>query len=219
MNLNYQRARDLMVENQLRPNKIKNPLILELFKEMPKENFMLEDEGVIPYSDADITLANNRGYLKNLHIAQLINSAEIQKHHIILHVGALTGYVTALLSNLCLKVYAIETDENLIIKLQENIKKLHLNNIEIVNGSFIYGYKSEELYDIIFIDSPIKKLNENIINQTSSDLGKIIMIKKENDYLSKAIKITKNNNNLSNEYLFDVFSKYELVSEREEFKF
>ena len=77
MNLNYQKARNLMVENQLRPNKIKDKLILNLFKEMPKEDFLIDVKSASPYSDLDIDLTPHRGYLKNLHIAQLINGAEI----------------------------------------------------------------------------------------------------------------------------------------------
>ena len=101
MNLNYQKARDLMVKNQLRPNKIKDKWILNIFKETPKEDFLIDKKKVSPYSDLDINVSHNRGYLKNLHIAQLINNAEITKNHKILHLGALTGYVTVLLSNLC----------------------------------------------------------------------------------------------------------------------
>ena len=56
-------------------------------------------------------------------------------------------------------------------------------------------------------------------NQLSDDLGQMIMIKKINDNLSKAIKITKNNQNFSREFLFDVFSNYELFKEREGFVF
>ena len=37
MNFNFQKARELMVENQLRPNKINNQIILELFKNIKKE--------------------------------------------------------------------------------------------------------------------------------------------------------------------------------------
>ena len=81
MNFNYQKARDLMVENQLRPNKIKDPVILDLFKKKPKEVFIPENLESLSYSDMDITLSPNRGYLKNLHIAQLIKHAEIQKKH------------------------------------------------------------------------------------------------------------------------------------------
>ena len=43
--------------------------------------------------------------------------------------------------------------------------------------------------------------------------------KKQKDNLSKAIKITKNKNNFSSEYLFDVFSNYELYRTEKGFKF
>ena len=42
MNFNFQKARELMVENQLRPNKINDPTILELFKNIKKEDFLPE---------------------------------------------------------------------------------------------------------------------------------------------------------------------------------
>ena len=79
MNFNYQKARDLMVENQLRPNKIQDANILEVFKAVPKEVFLYEENRAATYSDLDIHLSGNRGYLKTLHIAQLINSANIKK--------------------------------------------------------------------------------------------------------------------------------------------
>ena len=219
MNFNYQKARDLMVENQLRPNKIKDPILLNIFKKIPKEIFLPEEIKEIPYSDLDINIATNRGYLKNLHIAQLINNAEINKKHKVLHLGALTGYVTTILAHLSLEVIAIETEEKLRIKLQKNIENLNLRNIKIVKGTFRDGFKLEAPFNRIFIDTPIKKLDNQILEQLSKNSGKIIMIQKERDNFSKAIKITKNIDNFSKEYLFDVFSKYELFKEKEGFQF
>ena len=45
------------------------------------------------------------------------------------------------------------------------------------------------------------------------------MIEKIRDQLNQAYRITKNDGNLSKEYLFDVFSKYALYEDKEEFKF
>ena len=40
MNLYFEKARNLMVENQLRPNRIKEKNLLNLFKTVPKEEFI-----------------------------------------------------------------------------------------------------------------------------------------------------------------------------------
>ena len=219
MNFNFQKARDLMVENQLRPNKIKDPLILEAFKHMPKEDFIPNNLESLTYSDSDITLSNNRGYLKNLHLAQMIKYAELNSTHKVLHIGALTGYFSCILSKFCLKVYAIEIENEYKEHLKKNINQGEIDNIEIVEGSFINGFELNAPFDRIFIDSPINNVNKKLLDQLSDDFGKIIMIKKENENLSQAISITKNGDKYSNEYLFDVFSRYELYSEKKGFVF
>jgi protein-L-isoaspartate(D-aspartate) O-methyltransferase len=220
MNYNYQKARNLMVENQLRPNKIKDPLILNLFKEIPKEKFLPPDIHAFSYSDSDITLSPKRGYLKNLHIAQIIKHSDIEQGQKILHLGALTGYVTIMIAKLCSKVFAIETINEHRVLLKKNIIEFDIKNIEIVNSTFTEGCVKEAPFDRIIIDSPIKKLEEEILlGQLSNNLGKIIMIARVDENLSQAVKITKNNNNLSREYLFDVFSDYALYEEEKRFVF
>ena len=45
------------------------------------------------------------------------------------------------------------------------------------------------------------------------------MIRKINVNLCKAVSITKNKDNFSEEYLFDVFSEYELFEQQKGFEF
>ena len=219
MNFNFQKARELMVENQLRPNKINNPTILELFKNIKKEDFLPEGIKKNSYNDSDVKLSSNRGYLKNLHIAQLIHSAEINKQDKILHIGGMTGYVSVIISNLCKELIIVENEINLISKIEENIKKLNIKNATIVNVPFQKGFNKESPYDIIFIDNPIGEVLDTIKKQVSPNSGRIIMIKKINPYLCKAYKITNNDNTYTNEYLCDVFTKYELYKNETKFVF
>jgi len=219
MNFNYQKARDLMVENQLRPNKIQDANILEIFKTVPKEVFLNEENRAATYSDLDIHLSGNRGYLKTLHIAQLIKSANIKKNHKILHLGGLTGYVSVLMANLCKEVIVVEPNSKLKSSLEKNIILQNISNIKIVDGKLDGGFAEESPYDLIFIDSPINYLKDMIKQQLNNELGKIIMIQKVGNYLNHAYKIINNHNNYTKEYLFDVFTKYELYEESEGFVF
>ena len=139
-------------------------------------------------------LSSNRGYLKNLHIAQLIHSAEINKQDKILHIGGMTGYVSVILSSLCKELIIIENEINLISKIEENIKFLKIKNATISNVPFQKGFNKESPYDIIFIDNPIWEVLDTIKKQVSPDSGRIIMIKKINPNLSKAYKIINNDN-------------------------
>ena len=219
MNFNFQKARELMVENQLRPNKINNPAILELFKNIKKEDFLPEEIKKNSYNDLDAELSSNRGYLKNLHVAQLIHSAEISKQDKILHIGGMTGYVSVILSSLCKELIIVENEINLISKIEENIRNLNIKNTTIVNVPFQKGFNKESPYDIIFIDNPIEEVLDIVKKQVSPNSGRIIMIKKINPYLCKAYKITNNDNAYTSDFLFDVFTKYELYKNETKFVF
>ena len=111
-NMNIDKNREMMIENQLRPNKITNLILLDTFNEVSKEKFISSDNLNICYSDQDISVLGNRGYLKNLHLAQILYFADIKKHEKVLHIGGLTGYLSVLISKLCKEIYVTEEDDN-----------------------------------------------------------------------------------------------------------
>ena len=96
---------------------------------------------------------------------------------------------------------------------------LNIKNSKIVNVPFQKGLNKESPYDIIFIDNPIWEVLDTIKKQVSPNSGRIILIKKINPYLCKAYKITNNDNVYTSDFLFDVFTKYELYKNETKFVF
>ena len=217
--MNFIKARNSMVENQLKPNKITDSRIFDIFNEISKEVFVKNELQDIVYSDVDINLTVNRGYLKNLHIAQLIQYAKINKEDKVLHIGGLTGYVTLILSKLSNYVVVVENDEHLLKQLKENIIKFQLTNVEIVKHDLKLGYKESSPYELIFIDCPIDNFSNKVLNQLNPNHGRLIMIEKINNDLGKGMLITRNNKNYNKEIIFDVFSKFSLYESKKEFIF
>jgi len=218
MNSNFQKARSLMVENQLRPNKIKEKVLLNLFKTIPKENFVPENYKRICYSDKNLNIINKRGYLKNLHLAQIIHNAEIKKNDKVLHIGGLTGYLSSIIAKLCKKLIIIEEDDKIIINLKDNLSYFNFNNIEIINSDLQKGYILNSPYDLIIIDCPLYNFKKELIQQLNINQGRMIYIEKLKDDLSKAYKIIRNNDNHNKEYLFDVFSNFAIDNINRSFK-
>ena len=217
--MNFENARSYMIENQLKPNRITDPNILEIFNEIKKEEFLENDIKKIAYSDLDLSLIDNRGYLKNLHIAQLIQYSKIKSNDVVLHIGGLTGYVTSILARLSKKVYVIEFNKKLLNILRENLLSLNLTNTEILNNDFKIGYPEKSPYDLIFIDCPIKKINDNVLNQLNPNNGRLVMIERINEELCNGILITNKNNYFDKKILFDAFSQFHLYKDKEKFVF
>ena len=216
--MNLEKNREVMIENQLRPNKITNSDVLQAFMNTSKEQFISEDKINICYSDQDIFIKDRRGYLKNLHLAQILHFADIKNDEKVLHIGGLTGYLSVLISKLCNKIYVTDNDQSFVDKIIKNFSNNQVTNGKVFMEEFSEGLKSEGLYDLIVIDCPQYNFNLNLLNQVNMG-GRIIYIEKINEELSKAYKMIKYEDNYSKVFLFDVFSNFYLTKQEEGFNF
>lgn len=218
MNINFEKNREVMIENQLRPNKITDKDILRVFNNVSKEKFITEDKVNICYSDQDILVKDSRGYLKNLHLAQILHFANIKNQEKVLHIGGLTGYLSVLIAKLCNEIYVTDSDEGCVNLIINNFRENNIKNGQVIKQNFSEGLLKSSPFDLIIIDCPQYKLNLDLLNQIN-DGGKIIYIEKVNEELSKGYKITKLNDNHSKDFLFDVFSNFYLMKKEEGFNF
>ena len=216
--MNLEKNREVMIENQLRPNKITNNDVLQVFMSTSKEKFISEDKINICYSDQDISIKDQRGYLKNLHLAQILHFAEIKNNEKVLHIGGLTGYLSVLIAKLCNKIYVTDNDQEFVENIINNFKNNEVTNGKVIKEEFSEGLKGEEPYDLIIIDCPQYNFNLDLLSQVNVG-GRIIYIEKINEELSKAYKMIKYEDNYSKIYLFDVFSNFYLTKQKEGFNF
>ena len=216
--MNLEKNREVMIENQLRPNKITNSNVLQAFMNTSKEQFISDDKINICYSDQDISIKDRRGYLKNLHLAQILHFADIKNNEKVLHIGGLTGYLSVLIAKLCKKIYVTDNDQSFVDSINKNFSNNEVANGEVLKEEFSEGLKSKGPYDLIVIDCPQYNFNLDLLNQVNVG-GRIIYIEKINEQLSKAYKMIKYEDNFSKVFLFDVFSNFYLTKQEEGFNF
>ena len=137
--MNLEKNREVMIENQLRPNKITNNDVLQVFMSTSKEKFISEDKKNICYSDQDISIKDQRGYLKNLHLAQILHYAEIKNNEKVLHIGGLTGYLSVLIAKLCNKIYVTDNDQEFVENIINNFKNNEVTNGKVIKEEFSEG--------------------------------------------------------------------------------
>ena len=216
--MNLEKNREVMIENQLRPNKITNSNVLQAFMNTSKEQFISDDKINICYSDQDISIKDRRGYLKNLHLAQILHFADIKNNEKVLHIGGLTGYLSVLIAKLCKKIYVTDNDQSFVDSINKNFSNNEVANGEVLKEEFSEGLKSKGPYDLIVIDCPQYNFNLDLLNQVNVG-GRIVYIEKINEELSKAYKMIKFDDNYSKVFLFDVFSNFYLTKKEEGFNF
>lgn len=152
-------ARSLMVDDQLRPTEITNPLILKAMRSLPRELCVLPQQQAAAYADTSLPLSAGRVLAQPLLTARLLQAADPQKGEQALVVGAGTGYAAGLLASLGLSVTALESDSALAAQGQSFCQQLGLNVTWNI-GPLDHGVPDNAPYDLIYFDGALCALPE-----------------------------------------------------------
>lgn len=160
--MDFALARLNMVRSQLAPNRIHDPALLAAFKEVPREDFVVESFRDFAYSDKILPQAEGRMALKPLQTSWLIQAMELTEGDKVLVVGAGAGYEVAILARLGLKVFALESDETLAAKGQELAPG---EQVQWKTGALDQGWPEEAPFDGIILMGAAPGIPNKLIGQ------------------------------------------------------
>ena len=195
-----------MIDGQLKPMGINDPIILEAFKNIPRELFLDKDKSSISYHEGNILIKDNRWLLSSILIARLINCVDISNEDIILEIGSCSGYATAILEKLCSLVVGVEADTKLRDIANKSLTKIEANSSIIVEGQHTLGNLKSAPYDKIFILGAVQSVPNALFSQLTNNGSLVTVIKDQNNLKScgKAVVFKKNKDIINSSIIFDV---------------
>ncbi len=170
----FLRARELMVERQLRQRGIKNERILEAMSQLPRHEFVPPDKQEEAYEDYPISIGWGQTISQPYMVALMLQLLEPAPEHKVLEVGAGSGYVAALLGMLCGSVYAVEIVPELAARARQTLKRLNINNVHIIHGDGSLGYPAAAPYDRILVSAAAPTIPPPLVDQLAEG-GKIVV--------------------------------------------
>lgn len=168
-------ARRNMVDSQLRPNRVTDPLLLDAMEFLPREAFVPKAKQGIAYVDEDLEVAPGRYLLEPVVLARMAQALELSDTDTVLNIGCATGYDAALLGRLTASVVAVESDASLATQASETISALAVDNVAVVEGALTDGYAKQAPYDAVFFSGAIAEVPEAVARQLSP-AGRLVAV-------------------------------------------
>jgi protein-L-isoaspartate(D-aspartate) O-methyltransferase len=200
-------ARTNMIESQLRPNGVRNELILTAMGALPRELFVPENLEGIAYIDEDIAIAPNRYLLEPMVLARLLEAADIKTSDRVLDIGAATGYSTAVLAAIAQSVVAVESSSDLLAHAEHNLRQLGFTNAQMRNAPFADGANGPGPYDLILINGSVDAVPDSLLGQLAEG-GRLVTVMRHFGagraaHLGEARLYVKRHAHISHRALFD----------------
>ncbi|MEL0106153.1 MAG: protein-L-isoaspartate O-methyltransferase [Rhodospirillaceae bacterium] len=204
--MDYAEARLNMVENQIRTNRVTDPLIIKAMGELPREAFVPGEKAGIAYIDEDIEIAPGRYLMEPMVLARLLQAAEITESDVVLDIGCGTGYASAVLSHMANTVVALESDAGLAAQATETLSALEIDTVAVVEGALSAGAPKQAPYDVIFIGGAVAEVPQAIAGQLAEG-GRLVAVTNKKSIGTGAL-ITNHRGILTRRDLFDAATPF-----------
>jgi protein-L-isoaspartate(D-aspartate) O-methyltransferase len=151
-------AREAMVENQLRPQGVTDPAVLEAMGRIQRERFLPSHTRPLAYVDRAVAIGEGRFLAAPAVLGQLLTQMKTQPGQRALVVGAGTGYSARVLAAMGLDVTALESSPALVTAAREM-------GVDAIEGPLEAGHGKGAPFDQILIDGAVDYIPDAIVEQ------------------------------------------------------
>lgn len=151
-------ARAAMVENQLRPQGVTDPAVLDAMGSVPREEFLPKHTRPLAYVDRAVAIGEGRFIAPPAVLGQLLTQMMPERGQRALVVGAGTGYAVAVLTHMGLDAVGLESSAELLSRSREL-------GIGLVEGPLDAGYEKAAPFDQILIDGAVEQIPDALVAQ------------------------------------------------------
>ena len=145
----HEQARFNMIEQQIRTWEVLDPVVLDLLKKIPREDFVAPQSVGLAFADLELPIGHGQLMLSPKMEGRIIQALEIKKTDKVLEIGTGSGYLTALLAALADQVYSVELVAELSQNAQKRLSQHNIQNVTLEIGDAANGWPAHAPYDVI----------------------------------------------------------------------
>ncbi|MDB5561208.1 MAG: Protein-L-isoaspartate O-methyltransferase [Hyphomicrobiales bacterium] len=176
--VDFNRARKMMVETQLRTSNVTDRRLLAVMGQVPRERFVPARRKELAYID-EVHPLETRGAPRYLSapapFAKLLQLAEVKTADKVLDLGCGSGYSAAVLAGLAASVVAVESDAELVVRARDTLAELNIGNVSVIESPVETGAPQMGPFDVIIVEGAVDAVPETLFAQLSEG-GRIVAL-------------------------------------------
>ncbi len=141
---------------------ISDPLVLEAFRRVPREDYVLQEYREYAYRNQPLPILEAQTISQPLMIAIMLSHLKLEPTDIVLEIGTGSGYQTALLAGIVQEVCSVELIDTLSLRAQKTLKRAGFKNIWFRIGDGWQGWK--QAYP------PYKEFNKIVVSAAAEEI-------------------------------------------------
>lgn len=157
--MNVEAAREQMIEQQVRTWDVFDERVLEVMRQIPREQFAPERYRDVAFADAPIPLPHGQSMLPPKVHGRILQALAIAPDDVALEIGTGNGYLSACLGKLALRVRSLEIHADLAEQARRHLFATAINNVA-VEVTDAMQLDEQSSYDVIAVTGSLPLYDE-----------------------------------------------------------
>jgi protein-L-isoaspartate(D-aspartate) O-methyltransferase len=154
MTLDYAKAREAMVEQQVRPWDVLDPRVLRVLSELPREDFVPAAHRALAYVDIAIPLGHGEAMMKPVVEGRALQALALTEGDEVLEIGTGSGFMAACLGRLAREVVSIERHADLTDAALTRLLADGIGNVRVEHAD-AFAWNTERRFDAICVTGAV----------------------------------------------------------------
>lgn len=156
--LDYAKARETMVEQQVRPWDVLDTRVLEVLATLPREGFFAEAHRALAYTDIELPIGRGERSWKPVIEGRALQALLPAAGDSVLEIGTGSGYLTACFGRLAREVTSLERHADLAEAARLRIDALGLGQNIAIDTADAFGWNTERRFDAICVGNAVDEI-------------------------------------------------------------
>lgn len=187
----YEKARLTMVKEHLEARGIRDARVLEAIRATPRHEYVPAELQAHAYEDRPLPIGYNQTISQPYIVGLMTQLLETKPEHIVLEIGAGSGYQSAILSKLAKHVYSIEIVPELAASAAKALQRTGCRNVTVRHGDGYQGWPEHAPFDRIILTAAPPEIPQALIDQLKPG-GKLVAPEGEREQLLMVIEKSRN---------------------------
>ncbi|MBN8976202.1 MAG: protein-L-isoaspartate(D-aspartate) O-methyltransferase [Rhizobiales bacterium] len=149
--MDFQSLRKQMVERHIAARGVRDELVLDAMRKVPREPFLPDNLREFAYEDAPLPIAGEQTISQPYIVAFMAEALMLSGGEKVLEIGAGSGYAAAVLSEIAADVYTVERLGPLAEQAATLLAEPGYDNVRVRHGDGTKGWAEHAPYDAIVV--------------------------------------------------------------------
>ena len=207
MAMNFDQARQNMVENQVRPWEVLDGRVLEVLGRVRREDFVAPEHRQLAFADLCLPIGHGEVMMKPVMEGRVLQTLALKQEDQVLEIGTGSGFFTACLANLAAHVTSVDIHADFTAAAAQRLQAAGINNVQFATGEAINDWQPQGSFDAVVVTGAVYRIPDRFLGWLKPG-GRLLAIRGESPVQQVMLLTNEGNNRYREESVLETDLPY-----------